>query len=893
MNVRETLKLSLQARFGLAILLSILSFLLIALFLMFSLRHVRSHVGFVAEAQVQQAIDSSQIARELGQLLSHLALQEANYGEGNALQHDVTELLKAMKLHDHGDEQTDIIQFHDLLEGKLRSYRDQYQKISDLLTGIHYQENVLYQTLSLLDKAVAGEAENARSEGREAIFYNQLQNLLNESRSELQGIETLNLGSNPRRFATSDAGYLVEFSKQIPVLVSKLQVLADVKGPISALGQTMIGQLSDIGQQLELFRQQILVHWQVLDELYRLIVQLLERMEELEHLTVEETKEVGNEINGILLSTETTIWGLLGVLAMLLGLIQFNLYSRHIRQPMETVRKRLFRFQQGDYDSPMVLQRSDEWGQVESVFNDMLINLQESWSALQDSERRYRNIYDGTFIGIFQTTVEGDVVNINAAAAAMLGIDKDNEGPARSDIGMAYANSGDREQMISRLLQEEKINNYEVQLQRRNGETFWASLNCHLVRGKEGNIKFVEGTVEDVSLRRKTADELLKLKEYLHNIIDAMPSMLISVNSQLRVCLWNRQAAELSGVSVEQALGKPLTEVFSLVEADSYLTLVRQALANEDLVRLHKLTGTGKAEGRYFDLQVYPLKAIGSTEVALRFEDITDKAQIAEVMIQSEKMLSVGSLAAGMAHEINNPLASVLQNVQVLDQRLSPALKKNRQVAEQLGISIEQVADYARLRGFDQMIKSIAEAGQRAARIIENMLNFSRKSSSSFLPRSITELAEKTIELAGSDYDMKHNFDFRKIKLIRDFQPVPDVPCEASQIQQVILSLLKNAAQAISNDEENPEISVRVFQEKGMVCLQVEDNGAGMDETTRRRIFEPFFTTKDVGHGTGLGLSVAYFLITENHKGRLTVTSEPGKGSCFNVQLPIERKNGI
>jgi signal transduction histidine kinase len=140
---------------------------------------------------------------------------------------------------------------------------------------------------------------------------------------------------------------------------------------------------------------------------------------------------------------------------------------------------------------------------------------------------------------------------------------------------------------------------------------------------------------------------------------------------------------------------------------------------------------------------------------------------------------------------------------------------------------------------------------------------------------------------------MKHNFDFRSIKIVRDYQPVPEVPCESSQIQQVTLSLLKNAAQALGTKQENPEISVRILQKNGNVCLQVADNGDGMDEVTCRRIFEPFYTTKDVGQGTGLGLSVAYFLITENHKGSLTVNSKPGEGSCFSVSLPIKRAIGV
>ncbi|SHI92941.1 PAS domain S-box-containing protein [Malonomonas rubra DSM 5091] len=609
-----------------------------------------------------------------------------------------------------------------------------------------------------------------------------------------------------------------------------------------------------------------------------------ELADEQEQLHAVETAR--KHIDQAISTSKRITWGALILFAGVISLIFFTLHRRYVRMPMEKLRSRFLSLHEGDYSTPITLDREDEWKEIETVFNDMLSDMQESWATVQESERRYRSIFNSISVGIFQSSLDGELLNINPAMAEILGIRLSDISGARKLAEFCYADKKDRQQLLERLHKEEIVNHFEVQLKRFNGELFWGSISCHFVRDSEENVLFIEGTVDDISRRHKAAEELHELKEYLHGVVDAMPSILLSVKRDLTVSLWNSRIAEVSGVAESDAHGKPLADIFTLIEPRDYLSAVEETLAHGNIARLQRLKGCASQQGKIFDLVVYPL-GVQAEEAVLHVDDVTEKAKLEEVMIQSEKMLSVGNLAAGMAHEINNPLASVLQNVQVMEQRLSPALKKNQQVAEQLGMSIEQVADYARLRGFDQMITSIAESGQRAARIIENMLNFSRKSASDFVPHALAELVDKTIELAGSDYDMKHSFDFRQIRLTRDYQNLPLVPCEASQIQQVVLSLLKNAAQAISKNVAEPEIVVRIFQQGDAACLQVEDNGDGMNEETCRRIFEPFFTTKEVGVGTGLGLSVAYFLITENHNGHLSVTSDVGKGTCFTVTLPL------
>jgi signal transduction histidine kinase len=194
-------------------------------------------------------------------------------------------------------------------------------------------------------------------------------------------------------------------------------------------------------------------------------------------------------------------------------------------------------------------------------------------------------------------------------------------------------------------------------------------------------------------------------------------------------------------------------------------------------------------------------------------------------------------------------------------------------------------------RQINAMIYGVLEMAERASKIVSDMLSFSRKSKSEMDPEDLIDLMDKTIDLAAKDYDLKKQFDFRHIEIKRQYDTLlPKVICIATEIQQVILNLLKNAAQAMSHKtyiHEKPTIKISISQENEMAIVEIEDNGPGMDEYVRKCIFEPFFTTKDVGIGTGLGLSVSYFIVTNNHGGTMEVKSQKDKGATFIIKLPI------
>jgi signal transduction histidine kinase len=253
-----------------------------------------------------------------------------------------------------------------------------------------------------------------------------------------------------------------------------------------------------------------------------------------------------------------------------------------------------------------------------------------------------------------------------------------------------------------------------------------------------------------------------------------------------------------------------------------------------------------------------------------------------------------GGLAAGMAHEINNPLAGVTQTAEVLTNRLTKIdMPANKKSAEQVGIQMEQIFAFMEKRNVPHMLEIIRTSGQRVSDIINNMLSFSRKSQLVFDAHRIEELIETVLEMAGSDFSHKTGYDFRKIKIEKSYEKnVPAIACDDVKIQQVLLNILRNSAQAmqrVTNKTPIIRICLSSRPDTGMICLSIKDNGPGMDKATTKKIFEPFFSTKPKGEGTGLGLSVSYFIITQIHGGTIDVQSEKGRGTCFEICLPIQQ----
>ena len=420
---------------------------------------------------------------------------------------------------------------------------------------------------------------------------------------------------------------------------------------------------------------------------------------------------------------------------------------------------------------------------------------------------------------------------------------------------------------------------------------FYEPMNKHFIISivQTGPSEFATITT-DITEIKQVEKELEKANSYISNIIDSMPSLLISVDEFGKITQWNRKAQQTTGINSKDAIGKDLNSVFP--EMISQMEQIKIAIRDRNIHQATSIPRKVNNEVKIEDITIYPLIANGVNGAVIRIDDKTEQRRLEEMMIQSEKMLSVGGLAAGMAHEINNPLAGIIQNAQVLKSRLLKDLPGNEKDAKELEIPFEKLQQYVYNRKIDKMVDEIISSGMRASNIVKNMLSFARKDSETKVLSDIPKLLDSTIEIAANDYNLKKKYDFRQIKIIRDYlDNLPQIPCEPTKIQQVFLNILKNGAHAMLEKEynkEEPTFNLKIFTDAEFLNIEISDNGPGMSEEVKKRIFEPFFTTKSVGSGTGLGMSVSYFIINDNHKGKMEVESQLGFGTKFIIKLPIQ-----
>ncbi len=446
---------------------------------------------------------------------------------------------------------------------------------------------------------------------------------------------------------------------------------------------------------------------------------------------------------------------------------------------------------------------------------------------------------------------------------------------------------GETAEEIRLALKKSNLWRGEVHNIRKDGSTFWSYAHVSLYRHADYGRVFI--TVQaDITERKQAESEIQQLKNYLANIIDSMPSVLVGMDRAGNVTQWNRRAEAATGMAAGEAIGKPVSEVLS--DFSPWIQSLRSELGRRHPAVMEKLLLEKEGERRFHDLMLYPLITDGAEGAVIRIEDVTERTRIQELIVQTEKMMSVGGLAAGMAHEINNPLGIIAQAVRNIERRVSADLPANRRAAGELGVDLLRFRAYMEKQLIDKFIHSIRASVDRASRIVFNMLQFSRSGATTARPDSLTDIMDQAVELAANDYDLKKKYDFRSIEIVREYANMPETPMVAVEMEQVMLNLLKNAAQAMIGNpaDRKPRIVIRIRRKGGYAVIEMEDNGPGMKEEIRRRVFEPFFTTKEPGTGTGLGLSVSYTIVPRNHKGLMEVKSAAGSGACFTIRLPLQ-----
>lgn len=394
----------------------------------------------------------------------------------------------------------------------------------------------------------------------------------------------------------------------------------------------------------------------------------------------------------------------------------------------------------------------------------------------------------------------------------------------------------------------------------------------------------------EISRHENTEQLLRETQHYMQSVINSMPSILIGVTADGVITHWNLAATKATHMHADEALGANIRNVFP--ELPMIPKLISSAISEGTAFKRENIQqGSGSAK-TFVELVVYPLTMHDISGAVVMIEDVSKQTRIESMMIHSEKMMSLGEMAAGLAHEINNPLAGILNSTQNIERRTLESLPANEKTAQELGLDLEKMQRYLRERGIIEFLQTIRTSGEQAAQIVKNMLEFSRSNYQSQVPYDIRVLIDESLELVRKSLELRTamGVEMPNVRVVIG-DDVPLVPCSSTEMKQVLVNLVRNAAQAFQSDEYGPPLDplvlIEVSRADDKIHIDISDNGPGMPESIRRHIFEPFFTTKDTGKGTGLGLSVTYFIITEHHNGSIDVTSSPGDGTTFSITLPL------
>ncbi len=517
--------------------------------------------------------------------------------------------------------------------------------------------------------------------------------------------------------------------------------------------------------------------------------------------------------------------------------------------------------------------------------------------ALHTSEKKYRDIFNNAPIGIFRSAVAGFFVEVNPTLAKMFRYDNPEE-MYRTVKNLAldiYPKPGVREKFLDALRESPEGVSMEIEFRRKDNTPLYAIIHASLQKDELGRPLYIDGTIEDITARKKSQEALKASEEKFSRLFHLSPDAIALLHrGGGNVLDVNKAFSELFKVTKRELADVDLLQLGLIRDKSRYETLFTKVHKNGSVTNYEVDTYNSDGKQIVCSLSCQLLELVGEPCILAVFRDITENKRIQQIMVQTEKMLSVGGIAAGVAHEINNPLGIVLQAAQNLAQRCRPDFPKNREVAASIGLDLYLMAQYMQKRKLDVFIQDIRNAAQRASGIIRNMLNFSRRSESRRNVCDLKTIISGAVKLANSDFDLKKHYDFKKIKVeVAIDGDVPQIYCTETEIEQVVLNLLRNAAQAMAEMKpplENPRIDIRVTGREGWVRIDVADNGPGVPDEIQTQVLEPFFTTKEPGVGTGLGLSVSYFIVTTGHSGRFMVGSNPGGGARFTFELPTEEE---
>jgi len=357
------------------------------------------------------------------------------------------------------------------------------------------------------------------------------------------------------------------------------------------------------------------------------------------------------------------------------------------------------------------------------------------------------------------------------------------------------------------------------------------------------------------SLEQK-AVQIERLKDFSENIVESLNVGVLALDLQGAVESWNTQLELLLGVARQQAVGRQVEQVLP----PELMAEIAARAGDERISSLYKFHMRNLA-GRSLvvNISIAPLVGKSGERIGrlILVDDITQRIRLEEQMVQTEKLTSLGLLAAGVAHEVNTPLAVISNYIQMLAKQLPGDDPRH------------------------QLIEKVVKQTFRASEIVNNLLNFSRTGAAEFTELNLNAVVEETLSLVA------HPFRTAHVQVSRNMQEeLPPVLGSNNKLQQVFLNLFMNAKDSMPS---GGMVQIRTASRNGSVEIEITDTGSGIPRENLHRIFDPFFTTKAMGRGTGLGLSVSYGIIKE-HAGKVDVRSAQGKGTSFRLEFPVARK---
>lgn len=495
-----------------------------------------------------------------------------------------------------------------------------------------------------------------------------------------------------------------------------------------------------------------------------------------------------------------------------------------------------------------------------------ILNLAKFWKSeltLRQSEKKYRRIFENASEGIYQVTPEGRFNNVNPALARMFGYSSPREMiESITDVGRELCvNQQDRRYIYSLLEKNNKLENFEIELYRKNKSTFWVSLNVHKVRDEAGNILYVEGTNIDIT-DRKSAEELYRtVAESSHSGVYITQGGIIQ--------FVNPHTIEHTGFPANELIGRNALDFIhhedrEMVRSNA-VAMLKGELSTPYEYRLIAREG-------HTMWQMETVKSIlykGQRAVLGNTMDITERHNVDKALRQAQKMEAMGTLAGGIAHDFNNILGALLGYTE---------------------IALTRLDDNSPIKPYlDQVIK----AGKRATDLVKQILTFSRRSEEKPLPMKASPIVKEALKLLRASLPST-------IEITQNISSQSDIIlADPTQIHQILMNLCTNAAHAMCNTKGSLNIELVPMEVTSTdaskhhdllpgnyLRLTVGDTGHGIDPLILDRIFDPFFTTKKPGEGTGMGLSVV-FGIVKSYGGTIIVESKVGVGTQFHVYLPL------